>query len=85
MSLLSEHTRPALGWQFRGSCRSAGEFYFFAPDDEPSHVRRRREAAAKRICASCPVLTECRTHAMLSRERHGVWGGLSERERRIRR
>ncbi|MDM7487004.1 WhiB family transcriptional regulator [Rhodococcus sp. GXMU-t2271] len=80
--MTATRTRPGFGWQFRGSCRSLGEFYFFAPDGEDPVLRRRREAAAKRICSSCPVLTECRTHAVLGRERHGVWGGLSERERR---
>ncbi len=37
---------------------------------------------AKRICASCPVKVECLTYALERSERWGVWGGLSERERR---
>lgn len=37
---------------------------------------------AKRICATCPVLNDCREWAIESCEPWGVWGGLSERERR---
>jgi WhiB family redox-sensing transcriptional regulator len=37
---------------------------------------------AKRICAGCPVRVQCLDYAMETRERFGVWGGLSERERR---
>ena len=31
---------------------------------------------------SCPVLQQCRSHALAVREPYGVWGGLTERERR---
>ena len=37
---------------------------------------------AKAICAQCPVRLECLEHALIEGERFGVWGGLSERERR---
>lgn len=37
---------------------------------------------AKRVCATCPVVPECREYAMRNRERFGIWGGLSERELR---
>lgn len=39
-------------------------------------------ASAKRICAGCPVRERCLAYAMERRERFGIWGGLSERERR---
>ncbi len=38
--------------------------------------------AAKRVCASCPVQEQCLEYALRNDERFGVWGGLSERERR---
>lgn len=37
---------------------------------------------AKRICRGCEVRTECLAYALEHHERFGVWGGLSERERR---
>lgn len=37
---------------------------------------------AKRVCAGCPVRAECLEEALAQREVFGVWGGLSERERR---
>ena len=37
---------------------------------------------AKAVCAGCEVRAECLAHALAHHERHGVWGGLSERERR---
>lgn len=39
--------------------------------------------AAKRICANCAVISECLTHAISTNERYGVWGGLTETERRV--
>lgn len=40
-------------------------------------------APAKRICTRCPVTEQCLTYALAGDERHGIWGGLSERERRL--
>ncbi|HJR18350.1 MAG TPA: WhiB family transcriptional regulator, partial [Actinomycetota bacterium] len=37
---------------------------------------------AKRICAQCAVRDECLDYALANDERFGIWGGLSERERR---
>ena len=37
---------------------------------------------AKRICAACPVRDDCLQYALENDERFGIWGGLSERERR---
>ncbi len=38
--------------------------------------------AAKRVCATCEVRGECLEYALANDERFGIWGGLSERERR---
>lgn len=38
--------------------------------------------AAKRVCLDCPVRAQCSQYALDNNEIHGVWGGLSERERR---
>lgn len=37
---------------------------------------------AKKICAHCPVVAECLEYALKNKERFGVWGNTSERERR---
>ena len=37
---------------------------------------------AKRVCSGCPVRAECLEFALANDERFGIWGGLSERERR---
>jgi len=54
---------------------------FFHPEGERGPRRRNREAAAKAICATCPVLAQCRAHAIAIREPYGIWGGLGEEER----
>ncbi len=68
-------------WQYQGACRDADENLFFHPEGERGAARRRRAEAAKAICASCPVLNECREQSLAVREPYGVWGGLSEDER----
>ncbi len=68
-------------WQYEGACREADPTLFFHPEGERGSARRRRAAAAKAICAECPVLNECREHSLAVREPYGVWGGLSEDER----
>ena len=68
-------------WQLEGSCREADPELFFHPEGERGPARRNRDAAAKAICASCPVLRQCREHALVVREPYGVWGGLTEDDR----
>ena len=75
------YPEPNGNWQHRGSCRGAETSVFFAPDNEPAGARRRREQTAKQICQQCPVLNECRDHALSTREPYGIWGGLTERDR----
>jgi WhiB family redox-sensing transcriptional regulator len=68
-------------WQLLGACRGLDSELFFHPEGERGPRRSNREAAAKAICAGCPVLRECREAALLAREPYGVWGGLSESDR----
>jgi WhiB family redox-sensing transcriptional regulator len=74
----------AVSWQQYGACRTADQSLFFGPDSpkEPRDVRVRRLMAAKRICAGCPVRELCRRYALENEEEFGVWGGLSESERK---
>ena len=56
---------------------------FFAPSFfEAREEKERREANAKVICSRCPVRIDCLEYAIRIREPHGVWGGMSEAERR---
>lgn len=57
---------------------------FFPADEECPQQRQHRERIAKAICAACPVRQPCAVHALAHRELHGVWGGLSEADRRRR-
>ena len=70
-------------WQIRGSCRGMDSAYFFHPDGERGPARARREAKAKEVCQHCPVLEQCRRHALAVQEPYGIWGGLSESEREV--
>ena len=68
-------------WQFQGLCRTTNPDIFFHPEGERGPSRHRREARAKAICEQCPVLRECREHALAVHEPYGVWGGMTEEER----
>ena len=68
-------------WQLDGACRDADPTTFFHTENERGARRRRREANAKAVCAQCPVLQQCRSFALESREPFGIWGGLGEGDR----
>jgi WhiB family transcriptional regulator, redox-sensing transcriptional regulator len=68
-------------WQMRGACRGMDSAFFFHPEGERGPARANREARAKQVCLRCPVLEQCRRHALAVHEPYGVWGGLSESER----
>ncbi|MGQ0573505.1 MAG: WhiB family transcriptional regulator [Pseudonocardia sp.] len=62
-------------WQERALCAQTDPEAFF-----PEKGGSTREA--KRICSGCDVRAECLEYALAHDERFGIWGGLSERERR---
>lgn len=64
-----------LGWQERALCSQTDPEAFF-----PEKGGSTREA--KKVCAGCEVRSECLDYALENDERFGIWGGLSERERR---
>jgi WhiB family redox-sensing transcriptional regulator len=64
-----------LSWQERSLCAQTDPEAFF-----PENGGSTREA--KRVCLSCDVRSECLEYALAHDERFGIWGGLSERERR---
>lgn len=68
-------------WQMQGACRGMDSTFFFHPEGERGPARARREARAIQVCRSCPVMEQCRRHALTVHEPYGVWGGLTESER----
>ncbi|AHD23398.1 WhiB family transcriptional regulator [Rhodococcus pyridinivorans SB3094] len=70
-------------WQLRARCRSTDSSLFYPPENSRGPVRARLESLAKDVCWQCPVLVDCRTHALRTREPYGVWGGMSAKERAL--
>jgi len=70
-------------WHLKAACRGPESTLFFPPSTpERREERDAREAKAKRICAQCAVREDCLEFALRVREPHGIWGGLTEAERR---
>lgn len=51
-------------------------------DPDELFVQGAAQNRAKVVCATCPVRTECLADALDNRVEYGVWGGMTERERR---
>ena len=69
---LLEDERP---WAAYAACREADPDWFFPGPDGDAEM-------AIRVCRTCAVRDECLEWALDTRIRYGVWGGLTERERR---
>ena len=69
------------GWQDEAACRDSDVELFFPTDGERGLPRTDREAAAKAVCADCPVRVPCLDYALTRGETHGIWGGFTEDER----
>ena len=61
-----EECRDEYAWMFRGLCRDVDPGGFFPSDGLGVEL-------AQRVCAECPVKTECLDYALLHRLEHGVW------------
>lgn len=59
----------------RGACKGLDPQIFYPETEEDADE-------AKAVCAQCGVQTACLEHALVAREKEGVWGGATERERR---
>ena len=71
-------------WQTKAACRGMKESVFFSPPGERGSRRRRREDGARAVCRACAVKLDCQSFAEVSDQRYGVWGGVTESERRVR-
>jgi WhiB family redox-sensing transcriptional regulator len=65
---------PVEDWASAAICRGA--------DPDALFVQGAEQQQAKQVCVRCPVRTECLADALDSRVEFGVWGGMTERERR---
>jgi WhiB family transcriptional regulator, redox-sensing transcriptional regulator len=61
-------------WRVSANCRNG--------DPDRLFVTGAKQREARSICRGCPVLTQCLSHALDERIEFGVWGGMTERERR---
>jgi WhiB family transcriptional regulator, redox-sensing transcriptional regulator len=71
---VTARSRWVNGWAPQGACRKA------APD--ALFVRGAAQQAAKKVCMGCPVIAECLADSLDNQTEFGVWGGMTERERR---
>jgi WhiB family transcriptional regulator, redox-sensing transcriptional regulator len=67
--------RFAARWRELAACRGTNLEVFFPGRGESA-------GSARQICAACPVHQPCPDYAITNRITHGIWGGLTERERR---
>ena len=62
-------------WRSQALCRGLDPEIFYPASDEEADE-------AKSVCSGCPVRVACLEYALAARERDGIWGGCTERERR---
>lgn len=75
MSAVVDELMVRCAWADLAECRGVDTELFFP-------ARGADTGPAKAVCRRCDVQAECLAYALNSAEKHGVWGGLSERERR---
>lgn len=74
-----------LAWMDRAACREQHRSAFYPPVlGETKYERLVRERTAKTVCVGCAVRDECLQYAIDHDERYGIWGGLTDGERRRR-
>jgi WhiB family redox-sensing transcriptional regulator len=64
-----------LEWRMLGACRGLDPGIFYPDRDDEADI-------AKQVCAECSVQQTCLDYALTQREKAGVWGGATERDRR---
>ncbi len=64
-----------LEWRMLGACRGLEPGVFYPDTDDEAEI-------AKQVCQECSVQRACLEYALQQREKVGVWGGATERERR---
>jgi WhiB family redox-sensing transcriptional regulator len=70
-----------MDWRASAACRGEDpELFFPIGTSGPAALRQAREATT--VCAGCPVKAQCLSWALKTKQDTGIWGGLTERERR---
>jgi len=65
-----------VAWMNQAMCKGRTDEFFIARGDTEAVTH------AKSICSTCPVITQCRDYVIYNPEIYGIWGGMTERERR---
>lgn len=76
-------TEEFWAWQQEAKCVGVDTEKFFLPYAVRGSDKQRLNAEAKAVCAGCPVVEQCLTHALSVPEEYGVWGGLTPEERKL--
>ncbi|KRE42478.1 WhiB family transcriptional regulator [Knoellia sp. Soil729] len=71
---LPQYSQNTSDWSTRGTC--------VGTDPDALFVQGKEQRTAKVVCRDCPVALECLADALDNRTEFGVWGGMTERERR---
>ena len=74
-------TIPDRDWRLLAACRHMGPELFFPVSASGSSLDQIPQAKAE--CADCPVRRRCLAFELDTGQRHSVWGGMSEQERRL--
>ncbi len=72
---VSEAPTMNLSWRTKAACHGLDPQVFYPETDEEAEQ-------AKAVCAQCSVQGACLEYALARREKDGIWGGCTERERR---
>lgn len=70
-------------WRELAACRVAEPELFFPAASAGRPGGQAAAERAKAVCGACPVRRECLQFALATRQRYGIWGGMSEHERRV--
>jgi WhiB family transcriptional regulator, redox-sensing transcriptional regulator len=73
-SAVTGRTTWVQDWAQYGSCRTA--------EPDALFVRGAAQQIAKQVCMGCPVIAECLADSLDNQTEFGIWGGMTERERR---
>lgn len=69
-------------WADRAACIDVDPEIFFPTAQVGPLTSKEQVRVAKQICATCPVNQECKTYALMTNTKHGIWGGTTVIERR---